>query len=509
MRSKRLVFTIVGTALVWAASVVAASGPSSASPDIQLQLGDLLFAEGRYGEAADAYERAKRVLEQARERESSRFRRALGGLVRSLLRIAEFSRAKTEAMELRQAAPQDAEVVALYGDALWAAGLFDEAERAYRDALALDPAAPRGHHGLAKALAARSRLDEAMLEAQAALKLAPREAEYHHSVGTIFERQHRFEEAAIAFGNYVNLIPNRDRSDKAVWARATIRFLRAFGGRTPFAIEGDGVEMLHTVPFRLVRDKVVVRGTINDGKPIDFVLDTGAEQTVLSRRTAEQHGVQPITYTLSAGVGEMGLRGLQIGRIDVLQIGSLRIRNVPCLIKNPPLGGLPTREGESFSPLTLGLSMTIDYARRELTFGRRLPQRPYDVDLPLWLYRLAVVRGTINEALPASFVVDTGGEVISLSLATASAVKPAVVTRRIPLKVYGSSGWDRDAYLMPGINLAFASIRFDNFPVVVLNLRAPSALLGFQLGGIVGHKFLSQYRVAIDLERSLLRLARS
>jgi hypothetical protein len=42
--------------------------------------------------------------------------------------------------------------------------------------------------------------------------------------------------------------------------------------------------------------------------------------------------------------------------------------------------------------------------------------------------------------------------------------------------------------------------------VVVLNLDAPSALLGFQLGGIVGHKFLSKYRVAIDMERSVLRL---
>ena len=40
----------------------------------------------------------------------------------------------------------------------------------------------------------------------------------------------------------------------------------------------------------------------------------------------------------------------------------------------------------------------------------------------------------------------------------------------------------------------------------MLNLNAPSALLGFQLGGIVGHKFLSNYRVGIDLEHSVLRL---
>jgi hypothetical protein len=105
-----------------------------------------------------------------------------------------------------------------------------------------------------------------------------------------------------------------------------------------------------------------------------------------------------------------------------------------------------------------------------------------------------------------NFVVDTGGEVISISQATATALNKPQTGRKIALKVYGTSGWDDDAFLMPGVNLAFDTIKYDNFPVVVLNLNAPSALLGFQLGGIVGHKFLSKYRVGIDLDKSVLRL---
>ena len=77
--------------------------------------------------------------------------------------------------------------------------------------------------------------------------------------------------------------------------------------------------------------------------------------------------------------------------------------------------------------------------------------------------------------------------------------------RKIALRVYGTSGWDRDAFLMPGVNLKFNDIAFNNFSVVVLNLQAPSVLLGFQVGGIVGHKFLSPYRVSLDLDRSELR----
>ena len=68
------------------------------------------------------------------------------------------------------------------------------------------------------------------------------------------------------------------------------------------------------------------------------------------------------------------------------------------------------------------------------------------------------------------------------------------------------SGWDDDAFLLPGVNLGFDRIRFDNFAVVVLNLHRPSALLGFHIGGIIGHTFLGDYRVAMDLKDSVLRL---
>jgi hypothetical protein len=102
-------------------------------------------------------------------------------------------------------------------------------------------------------------------------------------------------------------------------------------------------------------------------------------------------------------------------------------------------------------------------------------------------------------------VVDTGGEVISISAETASTLR-AGIGRKIPIRVYGTSGWDRDAFLMPGMSLDFDKIAYRNFPLVVLNLRAPSTLLGFQLGGIVGHKFLAGYRVSMDLARSELRL---
>ena len=166
---------------------------------------------------------------------------------------------------------------------------------------------------------------------------------------------------------------------------------------------------------------------------------------------------------------------------------------------------MPKPESESFSPLSIGLSMTIDYEKQLLTIGTQLPPAPADYRLPMRVHRLALVRGLLNETHPTYFVVDTGGEVISISAATAETLAPSQY-RKIPLRVWGTSGWDRDAFLLPGVNLDFDRIEYRNFPMVVLNLRAPSLLLGFELGGIVGHKFLAPYRVTMDLAQSELRL---
>ena len=114
-------------------------------------------------------------------------------------------------------------------------------------------------------------------------------------------------------------------------------------------------------------------------------------------------------------------------------------------------------------------------------------------------------RRTIDGSRKATFIVDTGGEVISISQAMASSLGKEG-PRKIQLRVFGTSGWDRDAFLMPGVNLAFDQIKYDNYSVVVLNFETPSALLGFQVGGIVGHSFLKNYKVGIDLEHGMLRL---
>jgi len=467
--------------------------------ELQYQLGSVLLDQTRYREAIDAFERASQSADAELAMQARK------GKVRAALRIAEFGIASEAATALRAQPDVDAEGIALYGDALWASGRFDDADTAYQQSLQRTPGSSRALFGRARSLGTISRLDEALDAALAASAASPRDGEIHALLGELYERMHRYDEAANALRSYINLMPGKDLPERAQWARSQVQFLESFKGLTPVQIDDEDRAVLHTLPFRLVKDKVTVRARINGNSAQDFVLDTGSEETTISDVTARRLRVKPVTDTISAGVGEIGVRGLQLARLDSLEFGTLRVRNVPVLVKSPGLRGMPRPEGESFSPLSIGLSMTIDYEKHLLTIGTQLPAAPADYRLPMRVHRLALVRGLLNETHPTYFVVDTGGEVISISAATAETLAPSQY-RKIPLRVWGTSGWDRDAFLLPGVNLDFDRIEYRNFPMVVLNLRAPSLLLGFELGGIVGHKFLAPYRVTMDLAQSELRL---
>src|SRR5690349_17677086 len=265
----------------------AAENTQSGDADLQFQLANQLFEENRLQEALKAFDRATQADD------AGLVTLARKGKIRASLKVAEFGLARQEAEKLVAVPGADAEAQSLLGDALWSNGLFDEADKAYDRSLAMSPGFARGRFGRAKSLATHSRLREALDEALAASAAAPRDGEIHAAIGDIYERLNRYDEAVIAYTNYINLLPQKDHSDKAAWARAQVEFLDAFKGSRPAEIDEEDLQRLHTLPFRLVKDKIVVQARVNGGRTQDFVLDTGSEETVLSRETAQRERVRP------------------------------------------------------------------------------------------------------------------------------------------------------------------------------------------------------------------------
>src|SRR5262249_6354811 len=99
----------VVSALVAAASLAIRADvtPPSQASEIQLQLGDLLFGEGRYLDSLDAYRNALKTAP------SDSARRPRIGLIASALRVAEFDLARQEAEKLYQDDPKGPDSLAL------------------------------------------------------------------------------------------------------------------------------------------------------------------------------------------------------------------------------------------------------------------------------------------------------------------------------------------------------------------------------------------------------------
>ncbi len=487
----------VAAGLPW---TMAAQDPS---PAAQIEAADTFMTNAKYRDAVLAYRSAKKTEDPTLQL------RAATGEIRALHRIAAYIDARVSGAAIASAHPTQPEALALYGDGLWGAGLFQEAEAQYTRALELDGQNVRARHGRGRSLLTQNQFDAAMADLKFATQTEPREATYWASLATAYEQGRKYDEAIATLGRYVELLPKLADDPIMLAARAQVDFLRSFRARVP--LEGVSETEQYVVPFRIVNGRPVVKARLNGQSAIDLVVDTGADRVALTPNMARRAGVGMVSRLETAGVGEMsrGFRPVETARLDQLEIGTLRVRNVPCLIKNPSLPLLPVPEGEVFSPLALGLSMRMDYDKQTLTMARHLPEQSYEIALPMRMSRLPVVRGVINGSSPAGFIVDTGGVATSVNLSVASRVTPNEDARRVPVRVYGMAGLDRGAFLMPFVDIAFArDVGVARSSVVVLNLDAPSALLGFQLGGIIGHQFLSQYDLTVDLDRSLVGLRR-
>lgn len=484
----------VGAAILLTLNLSAQEPPSQ---EDQLSRGDALMSRLQYEDAYVAY-RSLRDSPEAQTRV-----KAGTGMVRALLRLSLFAEAAREAAAVASRDGALAPALALHGDALWASGLFEEAERRYEDALKIDAADATALHGRGRSRAARRQFAAALGDVRRAIAAAPREPAFHYTLASIFEDTRQFRAAAGALDKYLDLIPSRDESEMAKWAEAQAQFLRSFGDRVPFDVISR--REVYTVPFRVVDNRLLVQGRVNGNTPVDFALDTGTDQTTLTPAVAARAGVRPAQTLQTAGVGSVGIgfRTLQVARIDELLIGDFRIRNIPGLIKSPSLTEIPRQEGAGFSPLALGFSVEVDYGRGVLTMARNLAPADFPIRLPMRMHRLATVRATINGTTPVSLVVDTGGTAVSVSRKVASRLDVDPDTRLVPARVFGTSGWDRGAFLLPFIDIEVApGVGTSQRSVLVLNLDAPSALLGYEMGGILGHEFLRNYVVRIDLERS-------
>ncbi|MEV4582026.1 aspartyl protease family protein [Nonomuraea jabiensis] len=290
-------------------------------------------------------------------------------------------------------------------DALFKAGRFEQAGRAYEEILKTDPtnlraARQRGYVGLLS-----NRFPEAEKYLKMALALAPGDKDTNYFLADCYMRQDKFALSA----------PCWQAAGDASYAK----WFASISGEA-YQIHGDAarVEFTQMDPFPLVE------ASLNGGPARRFLPYTGAPNLNLRGSVAKEAGLSPV-FSEEGDFGQ-GTVWAHYGILDSFKLGDLELRNIP-------VSWSETESGEDVDTDSDGLIgtwvfyhllTTFDYAGRSLILRRPTPsaagkaraaaKRAGAERLPLWLARehqlhsLGSIAGTANSG-PRVVGVNFGG----------------------------------------------------------------------------------------------------
>jgi predicted aspartyl protease len=383
-------------------------------------------------------------------------------------------------------------VPAALADSLFRLGLFDDAERAARDALRADPRAYGPALLLGRLLLFSNRMDEAKRWLDVAQQVRPSEKMPKAVLAEIAYRKNNFAEVAAL--------------RREIGKGGMDAMLASFGSVRPYDVKWTAprvdVAMVQVDPLPLLQIRV------NGGPPLFFLLDTGGPEVMLDVNLADSLKLTRFgedTGTFAAGRRE----ATGHSRVDSLQLGTLVVRNVPVVIfplrrYNAVANGRRV-DGIIGTVLLSRFLTTIDYPAHQLTLrpathGALPPEVTQGASgVPFWLAsdHYIVALGKVNDAPPHLLLVDTGLSGLGFT-APLGALREAGVS--LPDSIALPDGGVRSTPVTIG-TLTFGDIvRHDirgiagPFPPTVEYEQ------GFRIAGLISHTFFKPYAVTFDFE---------
>ncbi|MGI8812550.1 MAG: aspartyl protease family protein [Pyrinomonadaceae bacterium] len=411
--------------------------------------------------------------------------------------------------EIARNEPQSSFAFAVLGTTLLNAGRFAEARPVLFTSLKIDRSEGLAWAGLGMLEFYENNIEESVLDLRQAVYLEPNDADYYFVFAQVSARAEHYKDAADAYMKFLELSQAAD-DDRRERIRGLISFLHYLGER-PSLYETAG-ESRTDVKFELAVDRPVIRLKVNDrDQPMRFVLDTGSGISVISDKTAALLHIKPISRGgFAKGIGGSGRFAIVYGFLRQVQIGGVKMRNVPVYIRKFQGDG----DGQQVDGY-IGLSLiskfltTIDYGTNTFSLAKKdLTVANADDDaisLPLRLTSSGFLSGEVQlEGIqsPLNFIVDTGASVsvISDDVARLETITPFILDGRV--RVIGSAGITDDvrSYLLPKVS--FGKHSCSSVTAIALDLDMINEASGFEQAGILGGNFLKNYRMTFDFKNS-------
>ena len=450
------------------------------------------------------------------------------GLSHALLKLRRLQDSFDYAARVLAINPLSARAHALLGSCILASGDFRLSVEEFRTALVLDENEAMAIAGLAMVDYYENRTARCVAGLRRASFIDPTEPDYVFNLGQAAARMERYKEAADAYERFLVIAPRTD-SDRRDRIRGLIDFLRYLGQQGALhTLSGPERTVLQ---FDARDNRPIINLRINGSKEyLRFVLDTGSGMSVISDETARKLGVKAVARGgLARAVGGGGRFEIVYGYLNTIEIGEVRVSNVPVYIR---------RFFDEYNPVDgyLGIAvlsrlvLAVDYGTRSMTItrqraaesdvgtvtsgegkpvkGEALLPRP-SIDIPVRTTSSGFLSGEVyiqGIAKPFNFIIDTGATISVISEKAAAREEVQSFLKPSRMRVFGAAGIAENVKTAVLPKVMIGTYGLEKIDAAVLDLEPVNETAGFQQSGILGGNFLKHFRVIFDFQKGIVRL---
>ncbi|MBZ5678086.1 MAG: aspartyl protease family protein [Acidobacteriia bacterium] len=450
--------------------------------------------------------------------------------VHALMQAGQVEDARRLILTAIVASPADPQLLCLQGDILFRQSKFDDAEKAYRAALLLAPRTARAHFGL-------GRVDQLRFRRKSA----------HEHIATAYQLDWHDPEIILAYARYVqdpearkvllqNFLALAPREDKGhrddVVARVEME--KRLGARRLAALDSSYRD--YKLPLETFiapngqTSGVLLKASINHGKPLRLILDTGADGILLTSKAVRNLGLETLTRSQITGLGQQEPANALVAVAQTVEIEDFRLQD--CVLQISDAALTPGADGIIGANVFQEFLIRLDARSHVLElspFSRRAESSVWSGDP--WLdyeglshdgpacascdhlapaYRvghLLLLRATLNSLKSDGqqdgyFLLDSGS--------TYSAVSQEVANR-LPggrTHLLGARGpLDGVSHSRP-MRLEVGAAQLADFNPVSLDFTEMSRQEGVEISGIVGFSVVSKAVLTINYRDGLVGFGR-
>ena len=412
------------------------------------------------------------------------------GHVRELVAKDQWTEALVEARALVAETP-DPDASTALGEALYRAGLIDDAGETLAPVAAADDAPARALAQLGLVRAAQGKDGEAAVLMERAVAKAPQEPWVAYRASGAARSRAR---AVELLKTYIETAPDDD-PDRLEGARGTIRLYKALGERKVWVqiASPEHIEV-PMKPLAGTGGGFFIEATLANRKKIRLLLDTGSTGLFVVERAVRKGGLIPLSEETVFAGGGVGRAKSSRGLLSKLAIGGLEFTDA-----------LVTTTKDEFDPQgrihgVLGLNVFSGYrVTLDLVKGRLLltPCGDDPAGAPYWdVGGQMLVRASAVLGPDGLFLFDTGATRSMIARSFVDRVQGAQVDRAATVRTYG--GNVAGASAVRGVKLRFLTLEGDGSPVYTSDLTQRSRLGGVEVSGFLGMDLLDATTIVVD-----------